>query len=140
MKKTIKKEEDRVILDVSLSVDEMRSGKTVLFTVYDAQNFLKNEGYNITTCVENKSAINVGLNANDRGKFVFLLKEKKKPKSVKKSAPVTKTVTTTPEKVFAPTLSKNTESEPAKQPEKTTRTTKKSTRRTNKKTVKSTNG
>ena len=138
MKKTIKKEEDRVILNVSLSVDEMRSGKTVLFTVYDAQDFLKNEGYNITTCVENKSAINVGLNANDRGKFVFLLKEKKKPKSVKKPAPITKT--TTPEKVFAPTLSKNTESEPAKQPEKTTRTTKRSTRRTNKKTVKSTNG
>jgi len=139
MKKTIKKEEDRVILNVSLSVDEMRSGKTVLFTVYDAQDFLKNEGYNITTCVENKSAINVGLNANDRGKFVFLLKEKKKPKSVKKPTPITKT-TTTPEKVFAPTLSKNTESEPAKQPEKTTRTTKRSTRRTNKKTVKSTNG
>ena len=81
MKKTIKKEEDRVILNVSLSTEEMRSGKTVLFTLYDAQNFLKREGYNIATCVEDKSVINVGLNANNRGKFVFLLKEEK-PKPV----------------------------------------------------------
>tara|TARA_R100000152_G_C6691978_1_gene123367 strand:- start:93 stop:512 length:420 start_codon:yes stop_codon:yes gene_type:complete len=87
MKKIIKKDEDRVTLDVSLSTEEMRSGKTVLFTLYDAQNFLKKEGYNITTCVEDKSVINVGLNANNRGKFVFLLKKEKTKPVIKVEKP-----------------------------------------------------
>ena len=138
MKKTIKKEEDRVTLNVSLSTEEMRSGRTVLFTLYDAQNFLKKEGYNITTCVEDKSVINVELNANNRGKFVFLLKKEKPKPVVKTEKPkieppkVTKSVDETPtepviEKVSTP---------------KTTRTTRKSTRssgRSTKKIIKKTN-
>ena len=134
MKKTIKKEEDRVTLNVSLSTEEMRSGRTVLFTLYDAQNFLKKEGYNITTCVEDKSVINVGLNANNRGKFVFLLKEEK-PKPVVK-------IEKTPAK---PTkVTKNVDqlaAEPAFDETpvpKTTRTTRKSTRPSGRSTRKTT--
>ena len=79
MKKVIKEEDGKVVLRVSLSRDEMNSNTGVVFTSAEAWNYLKEKGYNITFCVENKPVANIGLNANNEGKYVFLLKKAPKP-------------------------------------------------------------
>ena len=87
MKKTIKKDGNKVRLIVTLSKEEMQSEKMVSFSYRDAKVYMKEKKYDIKNLLEHKLVINKGIERNNKGEFVFSLKEMAKPK--KETKPTT---------------------------------------------------
>ena len=79
MKKTIKKDGNKIRLTVTLSKEEMQSDKLVAFSYRDAKVYMKEKKYDIKSLLEQKLVVNKGMERNNKGEFVFLLKETPKP-------------------------------------------------------------
>ena len=90
MKKTIKKDGNKVRLTVTLSKEEMQSDKLVAFSYRDAKVYMKEKKYDIKALLEQKLVVNKGMERNNKGEFVFLLKETLKPELKPKAKPEVK--------------------------------------------------
>tara|TARA_B100000287_G_scaffold273579_1_gene257671 strand:+ start:972 stop:1328 length:357 start_codon:yes stop_codon:yes gene_type:complete len=85
MKKNINinQEEQTVTIEVSVNKRNYVREPVISFRTKDIILLLEKEGIAVNTCIENDTIFNDGRNPKTEGKWVFKLKESKKPKAKK---------------------------------------------------------